>query len=180
VASSNPSARRNIISAVLTVLEAYKSAFRVQISNALAHSAQQQQHQEEQMYTGPNSNSGGTRTVDDLLDEVFVDSLGFLGLYPLFLSVASLQPKLPLDGVFGLKWGDHDGRIMSLRRRHLMSVSDALHQFLHLHSSRKVHEKGTSSASDTERLSKSSKAILSVFSADEDRFLTYHPTEFWF
>ena len=172
MASSNPSVRRNIISAVLTVLEAYKSAFRVQISNALAHSAQQQQqHQEEQMYTGPNNNSGGTRTVDDLLDEIFVDSLGFLGLYPLFLSVALLQPNLPLDGVFGLNWGDHDGRIMSLRRRHLMSVSDALHQFLHLHSSRKVHEKVTSGAagsgaSDTERLSKSSKAILSVFSAD--------------
>ena len=180
MASPNPSVRRSIISAVLTVLEAYKSAFRVQISNALAHTPLVQ--------TETSPSSGGepisARTVDDLLDEIFVDALGFLGLYPLFLSVAFPdKPMLSLDEVYGMNWGDRDGRFLSIRRRHLLSISDALSQFLHLHSSRSTQGRGSGSTgglSDAERLSRSSKAIMSVFASDEDRFLTCHPTEFWF
>lgn len=176
IASPNPSVRRSIVSAVLTVLEAYKSAFRLQISNALAHSST----------TGSASSSdkpGVTRTVDDLLHEVFVDALGFFGLYPLFLCVALPNlPMLPLDGVDGLNWGDSDGRLLSVRRRHIQSSVDALTKFLDLHSSRNVPSGGSESVKLTgsERLAVSSKAILNVFSADEDRFFIDHPTEFWY
>lgn len=183
IASPNPSARRSIISAVLTVLEAYKSAFRVQISNALAHTQTSGTSS-----SGDSSSSGNvlsTRTVDDLLDEIIVDALGFLGLYPLFLCVALPHiPMLPLEGVYGLNWGDCTGKLLSIRRRHLLSSVDALNQFHHLHTDRKKHSQTRSSSgssvSDADRLALSSKAILRVFNADEERFLVDHPTEFWF
>ena len=169
---SEASWRRNLAGGVLAVVDAYKQAFRVQLTGgALGNVA----HTKEQ-----------SMNVDGLLDEILVDAMGFMGLYTLFMSLhgfkrdddgvikenSSVFEVLTLQDMPELSFGDTNGRLQAAHRRQVSMSIHALFTYLDfVGNQQKVPGCGISLQS-----------FAAIFAAD-DKILQRgkdHVTEFWY
>ena len=165
---SDPSWRRGLAGGVLAVIDAYRQAFKVQITGA----------------------GGVARTrsvaidVDAILDEVLVDALGFMGLYALFMAVHGSVAAgddapievLPLGGMPELSFGDTAGRLAAVRRR---QAAMSVHALL-LYLDHTLDANGSDSG--WRGCGVSAQSFAAVFAADDKTLQRGmdHATEFWY
>lgn len=152
VAHSLPPARRALREGIVDTLNAYRSAFRVQL--------QRQGRRRGAVVTAHDS-------VEGIVDGIVRDALGFACLYPLF-ALCSAGPRAQaqldcwsLEATPGYRWGDVAGREASVRRRQLRAVHAGLCTYL-------------SGVSVT-----TPELFLDILAVDEALLSSEHQTEFW-
>ena len=172
---SEASWRRNVAGGVMAVIDAYKQAFRVQLTGgALGKVANTKE---------PILN------IEKLLDEILIDAMGFMGAYTLFMSLHGVKKEdqgkiketstifeiLTLQDMPELSFGDVYGRLQSVHRRQITMSIHALLTYLDcVEQSHDQKVQGGSISLPTK--------FAAIFAAD-DKVLQRskdHVTEFWY
>lgn len=165
--------RRSLAGGVLSVIDSYKQAFRVQITGA----------------GGVASSKELTMDVDRIFEEILTDAMGFMGLYTMFMALhgftrgttgrvvenpSAVFEVLSMSDMPELSALDKEGRLDAVRRRQISMSIHALLTYLDITSSGDMdhQKKGIISA----------KTFSELFAAD-DKILQRsrdHVTEFWY
>ena len=149
VAHSLGPSRRDIKEGIYATLSAYRSAFRVQLEGAIQQRAP----------------SAKTVDIEGLLDGIVCDALGFSSLRLLHMLVTAPERNvLSMEATPGYRWGDIQGRELSVRRRHLRALHGGLSRYL------RCIEGGPRITIES---------ILEVLAADDALLNSDHQTEFW-
>eukprot|EP01038_Epipyxis_sp_PR26KG_P004850 gene4850-6797_t len=118
VAHSNNNARKNILSQLLALLEAYKSAFRIQLTGAMRLNTKTMTKDELHNYNE-------SLNVEQVINDILIDSFGFAAMFAFFLTVTIPDVVvLDLKNVPGYDWGDKEGRKHFVRRRMIRIIKD--------------------------------------------------------
>ena len=107
-------ARRNILSSMKAVIEAYKSAFLVQARYMI-------------------SVRNLTVCCETVFEEILIDAAGFAGIFSMFSNLLESERNIfPISDFPEVNWGDSSGWITGVRRRQLRMAGLLLRTFINV------------------------------------------------
>eukprot|EP01040_Poterioochromonas_malhamensis_P010304 gene10304-11206_t len=207
LAHSQSSIRKSLMNQIFTVIDCYRSAFQVQYTGTMKQimmkrkfttspstssftaSASSQENNKEveginEVSMSPN-NSFMNSNIDDILYNIILDSIGYAGLYLLFITIT--YPN-EFDNIFDyynklleLQSFNKENRKLFIEQRRIHVIISLLMIYDQHRNYKKREEEGVGVGGGTGRyMNELLQDFQDVFSKDDDRLITDHFTEYWY